>query len=197
MRSLYSEHLTWLHRVPAGVKLAVLALAGTGLFLTESLPWLAGAAMLTAALFVSLGPATRGVRRLVWAVLLAGTLVATFHAVLGQPWLGLGSAMRLCGVALLGTALTVSTTQSDLLAVLEWLLAPLARLGVRVDQLAMQLALMLRFTEHFFALWKRLDDAHRVRTGRPGGWRLVAPLIIQTLMAARRVADTLHVRLGP
>ena len=115
----------------------------------------------------------------------------------GARFKGLTSALRLCSVALLGTALTLTTTQSDLLQVLEWLLAPLARLGLRVDLLALQLALMLRFTEHFFILWKRLDEAHRLRTGRAGGWRILAPLIIQTLVSARRVADTLHVRLGP
>jgi biotin transport system permease protein len=57
-------------------------------------------------------------------------------------------------------------------------------------------ALMLRFTEHFFVQWKRLDDAHRVRSGRAGGWRLLAPLTIQMLSSARRVADALHVRIG-
>lgn len=197
MRSLYSEHPTWLHRVPAGAKLLVLALLGTGLFLTQQPAWLLGAALASTAVFASLGRATVGVRKLVLAIVLAGGLIAGFHALLGQPLLGLTSALRLCSVALLGTTLTLTTTQSDLLQVLEWLLAPLARLGLRVDLLALQLALMLRFTEHFFVLWKRLDEAHRLRTGRAGGWRILAPLIIQTLVSARRVADTLHVRLGP
>jgi biotin transport system permease protein len=35
-----------------------------------------------------------------------------------------------------------------------------------------------------------------VRTGKPGGLRLLAPLTIQMLVAARRVADTLELRLG-
>lgn len=41
--------------------------------------------------------------------------------------------------------------------------------------MALQLGLMLRFIEHFFVQWKKLDDAWRLRTGRPGGWRLIAP----------------------
>ena len=79
---------------------------------------------------------------------------------------------------------------------LERLLSPLQRLGLKTERLALQLAMMLRFTEHFFVLWKRLDDAHRLRTGKPGGLRLLAPLTIQMLLAARRVADTLELRLG-
>lgn len=196
MRSLYSEHPTWLHRVPAWGKLLALAVLGTALFLTSHLWALAGATAVSVGVFASLGRATAGVRRLVLGIVLAGALVALFHAWLGQPMLGLGSALRLSSVALLGTALTLSTTQADLLHVFERTLSPLARLGVRVDLLALQLALMLRFTEHFFVLWKRLDEAHRLRTGRAGGLRILAPLIIQTLMAARRVADTLQVRLG-
>jgi biotin transport system permease protein len=54
---------------------------------------------------------------------------------------------------------------------------------------------MLRFTEHFFVLWRRLDEAHKLRTGRSGGFKILAPLTIQMLIAARRVADALHLRL--
>jgi biotin transport system permease protein len=53
---------------------------------------------------------------------------------------------------------------------------------------------MLRFTENFFIVWRRLDDAHRLRTGKAGGFKILAPLTIHMLIAARRVADTLHVR---
>jgi biotin transport system permease protein len=67
-------------------------------------------------------------------------------------------------------------------------------LGVEPERLSLQVALMLRFTEHFFVLWRRLDDAHRLRTGKAGGFKILAPLTIQMLVAARRVADTLHVR---
>jgi biotin transport system permease protein len=67
--------------------------------------------------------------------------------------------------------------------------------GVATDQLALQLALMLRFTEHFFMMWRRLDEAHRLRTGKSGGFKILAPLTIQMLLAARRVADALQLRL--
>ena len=69
-------------------------------------------------------------------------------------------------------------------------------LGVDPERLSLQLGLMLRFTEHFFIQWGKLDDAYRLRTGRGGGWRLVAPLAVHMLQTARRVADALFVRLG-
>ena len=88
----------------------------------------------------------------------------------------------------------LTTRYTDLLRVFEWLLAPRRHVGVQPERLSLQVALMLRFTEHFFVVWRRLDDAHRLRTGKAGGFKILAPLTIQMLVAARRVADTLHLR---
>lgn len=196
MGSLYSEHITWLHRWGAGRKLACMALLGTLLFLLSA-PWvLAAAGAGCALLWWSLGPATRVARRLMVSVLVAAALVAGFHLWLGRPDVAAVSALRLACASTLGLALTVSTRPTDLLLVLDGLLAPLARLGLRPERWSLQLALMLRFTEHFFVQWKKLDEAHRLRTGRPGGLRLIAPLTVQMLQAARRVADALYARLG-
>ena len=117
-------------------------------------------------------------------------------SVMGNHELAAVSALRLICASTLGVALTITTRPSDLVEVLEWLLSPLARLGIPVERVAMQIALMLRFTEHFFVQWKKLDDAHRLRTGKSGGLRLIAPLTIHMLQATRRVADALWARLG-
>ena len=58
MGSLYSDHPTWLHGVPAGVKLAFLALLGTGVFFTQELSVLIGSAACCVLIFASLGKAT-------------------------------------------------------------------------------------------------------------------------------------------
>ena len=196
MGSLYSEYTTWLHGWRAGAKLRALALLGTLLFALRQ-PWmLAAAAVLCAALYVSLGAATRAARRLMVSVLVGASLVAVFHAAMGHWALAATSALRLACAASLGVALTVTTRSGDLVDVLEWLLAPLRPLGVQPARLSLQLALMLRFTEHFFVQWQKLDDAHRLRTGRAGGLRLIAPLTVQMLQTARRVGDALFVRLG-
>lgn len=196
MGSLYSEHLTWLHRWSAGRKLACMALLGTLLFLLSA-PWaLALAALACTLLWRSLGLATRVARRLMVSVLAAALLVAVFHLWMGRPDVAAVSALRLACASTLGVALTVSTRPTDLLLVLDALLAPLARLGLQPGRVSLQLALMLRFTEHFFVQWKRLDEAHRLRTGRPGGLRLIAPLTVQMLQRAQRVADALYARLG-
>lgn len=196
MGSLYSEFPTWLHRWRAGLKLLLLAIGGTLLFLTASPMLLAGAGLVCAILWFSLGQATMVARRLMRSVIIAALLVAGFHVFMGNHELAAVSALRLICASTLGVALTITTRPSDLVEVLEWLLSPLARLGIPVERVAMQIALMLRFTEHCFVQWKKLDDAHRLRTGKSGGLRLIAPLTIHMLQATRRVADALWARLG-
>lgn len=194
MGSLYSDHPTWLHGIPAGMKLAFLALLGTGVFFTHEISILLGSAACCVLIFATLGRATWRAKPLLMGLALASVLIGGFHLYLQQPLVGLVSVLRLLCTALMGIAFTLTTRYTDVLGVLEWLLAPLRVWGVQPERLSMQVALMLRFTEHFFVLWRRLDDAHRLRTGQAGGFKILAPLTLHMLLAARRVADTLHVR---
>jgi biotin transport system permease protein len=194
MGSLYSDHPTWLHGVPAGVKLAFLALLGTGVFLTSQIFLLLTSTICCVLIYASLGRATFRAKSLLIGLLIASALIGLFHLYMQQPMVGTVSVLRLLSTTLMGIALTLTTRHTDLLEVLEWLLSPLRFLGLRPERLSLQVALMLRFTEHFFIVWRRLDDAHRLRTGKAGGFKILAPLTIQMLIAARRVADTLHMR---
>ena len=196
MGSFYSDHRTWLHAVSASLKLILLAVFGTVLFVFDNTVLLA-CTVLCLLFFASLGRATLPARKLLTMVVAAGLLIAAFHAYMQQPLLGLVSALRLLSASLLGIALMLTTRTNDVLDVLESWLSPLNRFGIRSNALALQLALMLRFTEHFFIQWKRLDDAHRVRTGKSGGFKLLAPLTIRMLTSGQRVADALELRLPP
>jgi biotin transport system permease protein len=195
MGSLYSDIPTWLHRMPAGLKLLALALLGIGLFAMQQWQVLLAVTVACVLVFVSLGAAVQAARPWVIGVLFASGLVAGFHVWMSQPVLAAVTVMRLVSATLMGIALTLTTRYSDLLHVLTWLLSPLRKIGVRTDPLALQLALMLRFIEHFFVVWRRLDDAYRLRTGQSGGFKILAPLTIQMLLTTRRVADALTIRL--
>jgi biotin transport system permease protein len=196
VRSLYSDRRTWLHAVPAWLKLLAVGAAGTAFFMVDAPAWLVAGAVAVALLFASLGRATRPARRLVITIAVVGAMIAGFHAWMGQPVIGLVSAVRLSAASLLGAMLTLTTRFDELLEVFETLLAPLEKIGIRTGRLALGLGLMLRFTEHFFVQWRRLDDAHRARTGKAGGVALLAPLTIRMLITARRVGDALAARLG-
>lgn len=195
MQSLYSDHSTWLHRVPAWSKLLSVVLLSAGLFVTEQLLWLSATTVICLLIFASLGRITIRVKPMLVGVAVASVLLAGFHLFQRHPELAAITVMRLFSATSIGFALTLTTRPTDLLHVFERLLAPLRRVGLNAEQFALQIALMLRFTEHFFVQWRRLDDAHRLRTGKAGGFKILAPLTIQMLVAARRVADALHVRL--
>lgn len=196
MGSLYSDTPTWLHRIAAQHKLLAMAVLGALLFITSSPLALALGACACALLWISLGTATLPARRLLLSVLIAALLVAAFHLLLGNHRIAAVSTLRLVCASVLGVALTVSTRPADIVDVLERLLAPLSRLGLHPERMALQIALMLRFVDHFFTQWQKLADAHRLRTGKRGGLRLIAPLAIHMLLATRRVADALWARLG-
>ena len=196
MGSLYSDIPCWLHRVPAGLKLALLVVLGLVLFWLQSPAALAVAGALALLLWLSLGTATRPARRLMVSVLVVSGLVALFQLWMGRPDIAVSATLRLACTSCLGVALTVTTRPAALLEVLERLLQPLRVLGLSPERIALQLGLMLRFVEHFFVQWKKLDEAWRLRTGRSGGWRLIAPLTVQMLQTTRRVADALFARLG-
>lgn len=195
MGSLYSDMPTWLHRVPAGFKLLALAGLGMGLLWAQQWPVLLAVSAVCVLIFVSLGAAAARAKPLVMGVLVASALVSGFHVWMAHPILAAVTAMRLISATLMGIALTLTTRYTDLLGVFEWILLPLQKLGLRTDRFALQLALMLRFTEHFFLMWRRLDDAYRLRTGKSGGFKILAPLTIQMLLTTRRVADALTLRL--
>lgn len=196
MRSLYVQQPTWLHAVRASAKLATLAGCGTALALVDRPLWLAVALAVVGLVFLSLGRVALRHVFMLRGVLIACGLIVAFQWFLGQPWLGVITALRLTSAALLALMLTLTTRFEDLLAVLERVLNPLRIFGLPVDRIALGLGLLLRFAEDFHAQWQRLDDAYRARTGRGGGLRLLAPLTIRALTTAERVADALAARLG-
>jgi biotin transport system permease protein len=195
MQSIYSDQRTWLHSVSAGLKLLAVMCLGVGLYATSNALLLSIACGCCVLVYASLGRVGWRARRLLMPLLLACLLVLGFHAYLQQIDLGLVSALRMLSISLVGVAFTLTTSSAGLLHTLEWLMQPLHKLGIQTHRIALQLALMLRFIEHFFMVWQQLDDAHKIRTGKSGGLRLLAPLTLHMLQSAKRVADTLTLRL--
>jgi biotin transport system permease protein len=195
MKSLYSDTPTWLHRVPASAKLVTLLLLSLTLFGIHRMDVLAALSVGVLLIVCSLGTVAKRVKPVVLGLLVVSTLLMGFHTIMGQVMVGGITVLRLVSATLLGWVLTLTTRAYDLLALFEVVLSPLRCLGVEPEGVSLRLALMLRFVEHFFTLWQKLDQAHRLRTGQAGGFKILAPLTIQMLMAASRVADALHVRL--
>ncbi|MCS0494369.1 energy-coupling factor transporter transmembrane protein EcfT [Ancylobacter sp. MQZ15Z-1] len=196
MISLYLAERTWLHGVPAGWKLLALALVSLFVAPFDALAPMAGLLAATLALYATLGrPALRQIALLrpMWPLI---AILLAFHWWRGDPVLGVAVALRLLAMVLLANAVTMTTRMDAMMDAVEPLLRPLALVGVSPRAVALAVAMMIRFVPLLFALWEALGESWRARTGRRGGWRLLAPFCIQTLRLSHHTAEALAARGG-
>lgn len=186
---------TWAHRLPAGGKLAGLALATFALFSTSAAPVLACAALATLCLQNSCGSgfARASLRPLamLWPFV---AVVALWHLWLRDP-AGMAIILRMITAVALANFVTMTTRLDDMMAVLEWLLRPLARI-IPPARLALAIALTIRFIPVLLLRADALAQAYRARSARPPRWRILPALALSALDDAARVAEALRARGG-
>lgn len=175
---LYVAGASFLHRLPAGLKLAALALAGVGLFLLSD--WRALAAVLAgAALLVwrsGVGAAawwrqTRGLALIVLAVgLFTGLMQGWPHAAV--------VVLRVAALIGLAMAVTLTTPVPALIDACERALRPAERLGLlnaAQVALALALALALRFIPKSGAIIRKSGRPRPRAAWAPIRWRCSCP----------------------
>jgi biotin transport system permease protein len=198
MISLTSPVETRAHRWPAGLKLGALCLASTGLFLTESPALLAGALLVTLALYAMPGrlflrAGLRGLR----VVLPFVVILLAWHAVTGDLRGGVLITLRMVTLIALANLVTMTTGLDDLVDLVHSLTAPLRRLGVPTYPLETAIPLVIRFTPVLVGRAETLALAWRARSRRRPGWRLILPLTLGALDDADHVGESLRARGGP
>lgn len=196
MISLYLPERTWLHAVPAGWKLLALALISLVAAPLNSLQVMAGLLLAALVLYASLGKAALkqiALLRPLWPLFL---ILLAFHWWNGDITAGLVVLARILAMVLLANAVTMTTRMDAMMDAVEPLLAPLRLFGGSPRAVALAVAMMIRFVPLLFALWEALNDSWRARTGKRGGWRLLAPFCIQTLRLSHHTAEALAARGG-
>ena len=185
---------SWLHRVPAGVKLAGLALLSV-LFLPVG-DWriLAGALAAIAAVYAGFGRA--GMARLVLLRPLLPLLVVIGGLQAAADGWNAGAVivMRLMVMLLLADLVSMTTTMSALMEVLAPAFRVLRPLGVSPRKMALAVALVLRFVPVLMTRWRAREEAWKARTNRRIPPRLVAAFVADSLQLADRVAESLDAR---
>jgi biotin transport system permease protein len=196
MLTLTSPVETRAHRVPAGAKLAALAVATTILVQLNGVA-VAAAGAAVVALHLSLGRTFTGhalrMLRPLWPFLL---VLALWHGWTGEGARGLEIAGKMLAAVALANLVTMTTRLDDLIAVVERLAQPLTRLGLDPRVLAVAIALCLRFTPVLFWRTGQLLEAWRARSPRRPGWRVVLPAVLLALDDADHVAEALRARGG-
>ncbi len=197
MLTLTSPTRTFAHGLPAGAKLAVLALFTVALFAITAPLAMALCAALVACLALSCGRSfaltlVRSLRALVPFVV----VLALWHLWLADPLGGLTIGLRLVTAVSAATLVTMTTPLSDMLTLFQSLLAPLARLGLQPKPLALALALMIRFIPVMLDRFGQLSQGWRARSARRIGWQVVMPATLAALDDAAHVAEALRARGG-
>ncbi|MGB8811799.1 MAG: energy-coupling factor transporter transmembrane protein EcfT [Paracoccaceae bacterium] len=197
MLTLTAPFDTALHHLPAGVKLAVLAVVTMLLLPLTQLPLIGGAAVMVAGLYLcfGLGFASYGARMLrpLWPFL---AVLAIWHVWSGDIARGAGIGLKMLTAVALANLVTMTTRLDDMIAVVERIAAPLAKVGLAPRVLAVAIALAIRFTPVLMDKTERLAEAWRARrSGRPN-WRIVLPATLMALDDADHVAEALRARGG-
>lgn len=197
MLALTLEQATWAHRLPAGPKMAVMAVSMVAILPVTS-PWVIGALVLvTGALYASLGAvaARRGIR-LLRPLLLILAVIFAWHLIMGDWRQGVLICLRILGLVALANLVTMTTRLDDMMAVMDRLLAPLARLGVNPAALSLAVALTIRCIPVLLAKAGALREAWRARSRRRPGTQIAVPLALMALDDADNISEALRARGG-
>ncbi len=195
MRSLYVAGKSPLHRLPAALKIAGLALAAVLIFLTRDPRFLVPALVLSSGLYFSLGqPITAAIRPLL-PVLATILLVGLFHLLLTSAEEAMVTTLRLSTLMMLGAAVTASTTVSAFIDTITRATSPLERLGlVKAADIGLSVGLVVRFVPEILTRYEAIREAHRARGIRPKVTTILGPLIISALKDADNIAAAIDAR---
>ena len=195
MGTFYFPGDSLLHRSAAGLKLAVLMLAGAGLMWVQDWALLLAALGVVLFLFKQSGAGFKNLwqhlRTLSWLVL----ALVLYTGVMQTPLAGLEVGLRM-STLLLGALLLVMTTSiSDMMEVLIWLLKPLHKLGwINSERVALVFGLTLRLIPELSLQWNEIREAQMARGLRPSPFTMGVPMLLRTLRRAQEIAEALDAR---
>ena len=195
MKSLHVEGNTFLHRLPAGVKLAGLAAVSLLLFLMNSPTALAVAALAGFGLYAMLGLGWRNSWQRMRVILLTIVVVSLFTLVINSPANAATVFFRLLALALFAATITATTSTGDFIAVVTKAARPLEMIGlVKASDLGLAIGLVIRFLPEVLGRYQAIRDAQHARGLKPKPLTLAVPLIILTLRNADEIAAAIDAR---
>lgn len=195
MIGLYRPGTSFLHRLPAGVKLLLLITSIVTATVVVRTPIQVGiVAALVAALFllarIPVQVALAQLRPIIWMLLIIGI----FQVIITSP----ARAVVVCGVLLISVALaalvTLTTRVTDMLDTVTRALGPLRRFGVDPDRIGLMLALAIRCIPILATIVHEVAEARKARGLQWSMTALVTPVLVRALRTADAMGDALVAR---
>lgn len=197
MLTLTSPVETWAHPLPAGVKLAALALGTVMLFALKGPLPLALACAGVAGLYLTGGAIfARAGLRLLRPLAMFVVIVGLWHLWTRDFTGGTVVILRMLTAVALANFVTMTTRLSDMIAVLQTLARPLGTLGLSPRRLAIAMALVIRFVPVMLDRLSQITEAWSARSPHRPRWRVMVPATLAALDDADRAAEALRARGG-
>lgn len=197
MISLTSPVRTRAYGWPAGLKLSLLCIATAVLFIRQDIAFHVVVFAVTAAVYVLPGARfARAGARALWRLWPFVVLVAVWHLVIGAGGQGAVIVLRMLTAVGLANLVTMTTSLSQMIATVMWLVAPLAKIGLNTRALALGIALVVRFTPALADKGTALTQAWAARSPRRASWRIILPFAVLAIDDAEHVAEALRARGG-
>ncbi|GHC67204.1 energy-coupling factor transporter transmembrane component T family protein [Limoniibacter endophyticus] len=192
--SLYHEADSPVHALAPGLKLLLLALAGTLIFVIASPLLLLAALMLCAGLYalarIPFSLFLGQIKPVLW--FLGMIFLAQWWF---QDWLvAVISILRFAILVWAASLVTLTTRTSAMLEAMERGFQPLQRFGLDAAKISLALSMVLRFIPVLVAVAKEVREAQAARGLDRNLLALAVPLIIRTLKMADDVAQAIEAR---
>ena len=194
MISLYIAKTTWLHRIPAGMKLFALLVASIAILPIQNPILITIGCGLIASVYLSFGRV--GFERLMGlrAILLLVFGLGIFQGLLMNWQIAWLSVTRLLLMVMIADLVSATTPMQDIMRVVRPVLLPLRFLGLNPDRLSLAVALVIRYIPVLLAQWQAQSAAWSARSKRRPGLRLIPPFMTLTMSRTDKIADAITAR---
>jgi biotin transport system permease protein len=186
-----------LHRLPAGAKMAALAVAAVATLVLVTTPIAAGVA---AAVLLAIWAFSRVGFRALGAQLVALRWMILFlvvtQLVFVVPVVAVVTTSRILVILLVASLLSLTTTVSELLSAFQALFRPLRAIGVDGDRIALVLALTITTVPLMTRLVERIREGRAARGAATGVLGYGVPLLVLALQHSDQLGDALDARGG-
>jgi biotin transport system permease protein len=181
--------------MPAGRKLLVLIAMGTGLLFVHRLSILAGASLFVSVLIFHAGIPFKKLwiqlRAMIWFLLILGL----YSAWVESPGAAVEMLLRLITLILGALLVSMTTPITQMMGIVEWLLAPIARLGwVDARKVSLTIGLTLRLIPELSVQWNDIREAQAARGVKPGVITMLFPMLLRTLRRAEELSEAIDAR---
>ncbi|MEE2056391.1 energy-coupling factor transporter transmembrane component T family protein [Rhodococcus artemisiae] len=184
-----------LHRMPAGMKLIVVALVIVAMTLWIRQPWqVLPCAVVVAGTYalarIPVRLAVTQLRPLLWML----AIIAVFQVIVA----GWERAVVICGSLFLAIAfallITLTTRMTDMLDAIVAGVRPLRRVGVDPDRVGLVLVMTIRCIPLLASMVARVTEARKARGLGFSLRALVVPVVVGALMTAEAMGEALAAR---